>query len=156
MKLYLLPIFIGASIMIVGHLSLYGKIEISSTYIACVSISGWFFAVADLSEGFVDLFKGDLEKNKILNVISNFTMNCFNFSVYPLYFIAIFSLIGLPTMLEKFPLGENLIVSSESLAVGTIGMVVLAIVMSEMRRLKKESEIIRLKREIERLKQLSK
>lgn len=112
MELYLIPVFIGFSIMIVGSLSLWGIVIISPTYILSVSIAGLAFA-----------FAGFFEEQIKIEGKTRFT----SFAVHALYFFAIFALVAFPPILENFKIGDKLKVVSDSFAIASIGMVVISL-----------------------------
>ena len=144
MKLYLIPVYIGFSIMIVGLFSMSGVIVISPTYIISVSIAGYAFVVAGFFEEYLSAVE---DGNIVLKIL-----------VQVAYFIALFSLVALPTILDGFKTGDSLKAVGDALAIGSIGGVVLSMGTKELVKQAKriKSKIQNNKVEIERLKKLLK
>jgi len=144
MKIYLIPVYIGFSIMIVGLYSMSGVIVVAPTYIISVSIAGYAFVVA----GFLEEYLSEVEYGHIVLKIL----------VQVSFFIALFSLVALPTILDGFKIGDSLKSVGDALAIGSIGMVILSMGTKELFKQAKRirSEIQKNKIEIERLKNIPK
>ena len=117
MNLYRVPVYIGFSIMITGLLASFGVVEISSTYMFSVSIAGFCFAFASFIED--DLY-GSEGKGKAKR-----------FTMHALYFIAIFALVSLPTIMGN-NIADKLKAISDSTAIASIGIVVASLGLREM------------------------
>ena len=117
MPMYLLPIFIGCSISIIGFFALFITGGISSNYLLSISIAGFAFAAATFLEEFLNL-ENKKDNKKI--------------AIKACYFVAIFSLVALPTILENSKIGELLKSNSDSLAIESVGIVVFSIGIREL------------------------